>query len=265
MKPLATLFLFLTLGILNSNGQGKYVPQTLSDAIAFLKKDCPDSIKQRIKRISSDSIIYSVYPYVGSYKVVAEWTMAGDSNQGIKKFFSSREICYPFNQQRAVWVAFQQTLLGVRNATERTLNYYQQLERTWAKEDRVRYTTDSLRGYYIPTDLRDCIAQIDKMLPDSVKEQIRRTKPDAFFGESHLNLGMFLRNSWQLWMGSRLTKYFNDMGIENADTMSGVILAAYYQSLTVKDFSVADYEKKLAEKYEKYKRRRTTTLQKEKR
>ena len=249
----------MTLTGLHSYGQNKYVPVTLDDAITFLKKDCPDSIKQTIKLVSRDSIIYVVYPYVGSYKTIAEWTMTGDSTKGIKKYFSSHDIRYPFNQQCAVWFAFQQVLLGVQNATERTISHYQQLERQWAKEGAVRYTTDSLRGHYIPTDLRGCIVQIDKMLPDSVKEQIRRTKPEEFFGESHLNFGMYLRNSWQLWMGSRLTKYFNDMGIENADTMSGAILAAYYQYLTVKDFNVGDYEKRLAEKYVKYKRRRATT------
>jgi hypothetical protein len=240
-------------------GQDKYVPATLDDAIAFLEKDCPDSIKQRIKHVSPDSIIYVVYPYLGSYKRVAEWTMAGDSSQTIKKFFFSQNIRFPFNQQCAVWFAFGQTLRGVQNASERTLNYYQQLERKWAQEDSVRFTTDSLRGHYIPTDLRDCIVQIDKMLSDSVKEEIRRTKPGDFFGESHLNFGMYLRNSWQLWMGSRLTKYFNEIGIEHPDTMSGAILAAYYQSLTVKDFNVDDYKKRLAEKYGKYKKRKEAT------
>jgi hypothetical protein len=49
------------------------------------------------------------------------------------------------------------------------------------------------------------------------------------------------------------------MGIDHPDTMSGVILAAYYQSFTVKDFNVGAYEKKLAEKYGKYKSRKATT------
>ncbi len=258
MKPLIILFLSTTLIHLSANGQNKYVPVTLNDAIAYLKRECPDSIKQKIQQVSADSIIYIVYPYIGSYTTVAEWTMGGDSSQGIKQFLSSHNIRYPFNQQCAVWFAFQQTLLGVQNPTEQTLSFYQKMERKWAKEDRVRYTTDSLRGYYIPIDISDCIAQIEKMLPDTVNEQIRRTKTEDFLAESHHNFGMYLRNTWQLWMGSRLTNYFNELGIDHPDTMSGAILAAYYKFLTVEDFNVSDYEKKIAEKYGKYKGCRPT-------
>ena len=259
MKSLLILLLLMTFTVFNSNGQVKYVPATLNDAILFLLKDFPDSLKERIKHTKADSLLYVVYPYYGSYKIVSDWIIKGDTTKGIKKFLSERKINRPFNQQAVIFMALQKALLTKeKDAGKQAILFYQQLERKWNQEDGVRFTTDSLRGFYIPVDLQDCIVQIDKMLADSVKEQIRSTKPENFFGESHLNFGMYLRNSWQLWMGSRLTKYFNEIGIDHPDTMSGAILAAYYQSLTAKDFNVGDYEKRLTEKYGKYKRRRST-------
>jgi len=47
----------------------------------------------------------------------------------------------------------------------------------------------------------------------------------------HLSLGTWMRNSWGLWGGSRLSKWFNRHGIDNPEDMSGILLTSFWRSL----------------------------------
>ena len=47
----------------------------------------------------------------------------------------------------------------------------------------------------------------------------------------HLGLGMWMRNNWGLWGGSRLQKYFREKGIGDPEEMSSVILFLYWDWL----------------------------------
>lgn len=80
---------------------------------------------------------------------------------------------------------------------------------------------DSIEGFYIPKSLKDSHLVLDTMLNDSTKVLIANGE------ESHFNLGMYLRNSWGLWSGSRLKCYFELQGIEHPDHMSGMIIHTY--------------------------------------
>jgi hypothetical protein len=47
----------------------------------------------------------------------------------------------------------------------------------------------------------------------------------------HFGLGMWIRNNWGLWGGSRLSQYFNRLGIHHPDDMSGIILDSYWRKI----------------------------------
>jgi hypothetical protein len=51
---------------------------------------------------------------------------------------------------------------------------------------------------------------------------------------------MWIRNNWRLWGGSRLSKYFNDLGIFHPDDMSGIILNSYHRFLLGQDIKLDD-------------------------
>ena len=67
---------------------------------------------------------------------------------------------------------------------------------------------DSSETVYIPVDLPDCMLQLDTILTLENKELIRSLEEKDFLSRAHLSLGMWLRNNWGLWGGSRLQKYF---------------------------------------------------------
>lgn len=87
---------------------------------------------------------------------------------------------------------------------------------------------DSSKTVYIPIDLPDCMRQLDSILPPEDKELIRSLEEKNFLSRTHLALGMWIRNNWGLWAGSRLATYFDEQGIHHPDDMSGAILRCYY-------------------------------------
>ncbi len=99
---------------------------------------------------------------------------------------------------------------------------------------------DSIDGVYIPIDLNDCFKQIDGFWADSIKSQVRSMSEDEFTANAHFGIGMWMRNNWKLWGGSRLSKYFNDLGVFHPDDMSGIILTSYHRYLLGRDVKLEE-------------------------
>lgn len=97
---------------------------------------------------------------------------------------------------------------------------------------RVSYSDTSASGVYVPIDVDDAIVQIDSLLTDDQIEELRALESeDQFLGRTHLSLGMWLRNNWDLWRGSRLSAYFNERRVYHPEAISGVLLVSYYRHL----------------------------------
>lgn len=99
--------------------------------------------------------------------------------------------------------------------------------------DDVYSVVSRLEGKYIPADLEDAIKMLDKEL--DAKEKIRLRDSSDFF-DQHFGLGMWIRNNWGLWSGSRLKKYFLQHGYWDADYISGVIVGEYLEYLKGKPY-----------------------------
>lgn len=90
---------------------------------------------------------------------------------------------------------------------------------------------DSINGVYIPKDLKDSFSQINILWSDSVKIKVKAMKESDFVNNSHFGFGMWMRNNWGLWKGSRLFRYLNEKGLNHPDDMSSVILTSYHRHL----------------------------------
>jgi hypothetical protein len=108
------------------------------------------------------------------------------------------------------------------------------------ENDKIRFTKDSINGRYIPKDLEDCFRQIDSFWSDSTKNEIKLQSEHEFAANAHFGFGMWMRNNWKLWGGSRLSKYFNEKGIDHPDDMSGIILDSYHRHLTGKEIKLQE-------------------------
>jgi hypothetical protein len=88
-------------------------------------------------------------------------------------------------------------------------------------------------GVYIPTDIYDAIRELEKMLHPTLIEEIKNCSgKNELVGEYHYSLGMWMRNNWGLWQGSRLAQYLASIGHGyEADYMSGFILECFWRHL----------------------------------
>ena len=86
---------------------------------------------------------------------------------------------------------------------------------------------EHIEGVYIPKDLEEVWAVLEKKLSVEDRQRLKDITEDDMIS-FHFSRGMGIRNSWGLWRGSRLSKYFNDLGIHHPDDMSGIILKTFW-------------------------------------
>jgi len=127
-----------------------------------------------------------------------------------------------------------------------------QLARREREEDRVkqrqefekRLTLERINGVYIPANLGECFSELDRLLSEVDRNEMRALGQRDDMIRYHLSLGMWMRNKWGLWGGSRLLKYFRDHGISHPEEMSSIILYHYHDWLTDKKNTWRDWESK---------------------
>lgn len=95
----------------------------------------------------------------------------------------------------------------------------------------LRLTADSINGVYIPRDIEDCFLQLDTLLSPRDLQTIRNYESCDKMNNLHFSLGMWIRNNWGLWIGSRLQQYCLKRGLNHPDDMSGKILDLYWDYL----------------------------------
>jgi len=106
----------------------------------------------------------------------------------------------------------------------------------------VDKTEQPPKEIYIPKDLDDCFAQLKKLLkPEDIEKMRVGTEDDMT--QYHMGLGMWMRNNWGLWGGSRLAAWFNAQGINHPDDMSGIILDSFWRYLNGKPIKLDEQVK----------------------
>jgi hypothetical protein len=94
-----------------------------------------------------------------------------------------------------------------------------------------RVAEEMIDGVYIPKDLKECLSELDKLLQEVDKQEIKALEKREDMIQYHLGLGTWMRNNWRLWGGSRLRTYFTTRGINDPEEMSWVVLSHYYDWL----------------------------------
>lgn len=245
MRTTILIFTLTVLTTFNLFGQNK-LPKNLKQTVQYLDKDCSDSIKNKIKTIHQDSLAYAVYPFAKTepyknYKTIFDWTSDENSNPKIIKYLENKGI---FDDHSEVLLyAFRQYLLNGKINEKEILNKCIEDQKKSEEKDKIKFITDTINGIYIPKDLDDCFKQINSFWNDSTKTKVKNWKEDEFTGKVHLSFGMWMRNNWQLWGGSRLSKYFSDLGIHHPDDMSGIILDSYHRYLNKTDIKLDEQVK----------------------
>jgi hypothetical protein len=105
----------------------------------------------------------------------------------------------------------------------------EQIEERKAYEQRI--IADTINGFYIPKNIEESFHELNRILKSKDIETIKNLKSRDEMIQYHHGLGMWLRNNWGLWGGSRLQQYFLRKGITHPDNMTGLLLPYYYDWL----------------------------------
>lgn len=261
MKNIIIISILLILSIAKLNGQVfSKTPKNVNQAIEELDKKLSIETKVRLMQIASDSLIIWYKDSKTEFDVMDEWffkwtrrSITKDARLG--KYYKRKGLKIPYDMIEVVLRTYQAKLKGTLVNHDQILKPFQIRQQKHNEEDIIRFFTDSLRGIYIPENLDDCIKTLDKIYTDSVKIEIAKLSESEYSSGNHLfGIGIWMRNNWQLWGGSRLSKYFNQIGIYHPDDMSGIIMDSYHRYLNNEEIRLDEQVKTYQEYWKKMKK-----------
>jgi hypothetical protein len=90
----------------------------------------------------------------------------------------------------------------------------------------------------LPANLDEALIQLEQVLNEEDLNYIRSSTTEDAMNIFHFSLGMSIRNNWRLWKDGALKNWFNIIGIQHADDMSGIILTSFWRKLHNKPIDV---------------------------
>ena len=190
---------------------------------------------------------FSVSGYLaqnGNFEVVSLEADAALPKEKILAFFQShRFVVNAIPSALEKWYLDDQYFY-FRKLNDRIARQEKRQEQIQQRQEYARrLTLESINGVYMPKDLGESFIELDKTLKEVDSKEMQALPNRDEMIRYHHGLGMWLRNNWGLWGGSRLQKYFTDKGVTHPDDMSGIILWHYYDWLTGKRETWKEWEK----------------------
>ena len=238
MKNKTFIAILLLLSFNKLNGQiFSESPRNINHAVEILDENLHQKTKNKIVNTASDSLLFLHKNSRDDFEIMRDWffklnrkSIYKDTRLG--KYYEKKGLKIPNDMIEVVLITYQRKLKGLSINHEETLKPFKIRQLKYDQEDKIRLTSDSLRGIYIPEDLNDCFRTLDEIYSDSIKIEITKMTESDYSSGNHLfGIGIWMRNNWQLWGGSRLSKYFSQIGIYHPDDMSGIIMTSYHRYL----------------------------------
>ncbi len=234
MKKILIILIFITNQSFSQNlldQQDIYsikIPKNITECFKTLDVTLGDIDRGMIKRLAEDSIV-THNDFTNGMDFFHAWKIYDGSV--LTKYFNKKGLKGSSEIYETILVSYHRYL----NKEKIDLPGQILKHQTKQKEDLEYYKSiilkDSINGVYIPKDLKDCFLQLDKLLSSEDRETIKGLKSKDETNDFHHGLGMWLRNSWHLWGGSRLQQYMLKKKVNHPDEMSSIILSFYHDWL----------------------------------
>ena len=240
---LTIIFCFISVSVFGQTEVKKpsiydyHIPKNFEECFMLLDKTMPDDEIELIRTLSEDSIWLHPKFYSGADFFYA-WKISSGSK--ITKCMGKKVKDEALGIYIIILNLYHRYLNNENIELIELIENYKKLKQERNEIYLSIMQADTLDGIYIPKDLEDCFKQIDSFWGDSTKNEIQKMTEKTFSGMSYLSFGMWMRNNWCLWGGSRLSKYFNDLEIYHPDDMSGIILDSYYRYVNNADIKLEE-------------------------
>lgn len=212
------------------------VPSTIDEALKQMLLRMDNFEKNYMRSLNEGSVV-GEFLYAGhDPHFYINWHLQDRNESPLVVYFAEHNITDSYDAYEVLLRACHKRLNGLLVNVDQIMQDIVKQRENYKREYTLRMTSDSLHGIYIPKDLLDCFAQLDRLLTKEDRQQIKslRDKSEAS-KECNGNLGKLIRTNWGLWGGSRLQKYFMERSIDRPENMSAVILEYYYEWLNEKN------------------------------
>jgi len=204
------------------------IPKNIEQCFKLLDKTMSENEKFLIKTLPEDSIYFHEEFQYGADFFHA-WKLYDGSK--LTKYFNKKGLSTSHEVYETILISYHRYLNNQEIDLSKQVEKYQNLRQKEYESYLIKIEKDSINGIYIPKNLDDCFIQLDNMLSEEDKQSIKQLENKKETIKFHHVLGMWIRNNWGLWGGSRLQKYFMEKNITQPDTMSALILESYYDWL----------------------------------
>jgi len=208
--------------------KGFYIPKNIIECNQQLDKTLGKKAKDKLKKVDENRL-----DKVNGFFVISEW-FDTDSTR-LANYFKDYSIIDWEERDLLIILSYHRQLNGksfdINYETQKLNHKRDSVNLLREAEYKVNIKADSIDGVFIPTNLNSCFVQLDKLLNDTLKQNIKSKKTEIDLAEYHFGLGLWMRNNWGLWGGSRLQVYFQNKNVKHPDNMSGLILVAYNKYL----------------------------------
>jgi len=92
-----------------------------------------------------------------------------------------------------------------------------------------RITQKYLNGVYIPKNLDDALAELDKRMTPQARQKFRAMSEEQVKSKVHFSFGRWMIRNWGFYEGSRLSHYVRSMKIYHPDDMARFLILAYHR------------------------------------
>ncbi|MDZ4149354.1 MAG: DUF6794 domain-containing protein [Flavobacteriaceae bacterium] len=204
------------------------IPKNLESCFDILDKTLTDKEIDIAKNYPEDSIYFNK-----EFKYGADFFHAWKLYEGsrLTEYFNKQGLFGSHEIYETILISYHRYLNNIPIDLNKQIDKYKAKQEEENQEYLKRLELDSINGVYIPKDIKDCFITLDSMLSKSDIDSIKSLSDREETIKYHLGFGMWLRNNWGLWGGSRLQKYFLDRDIKHPDSMSALILKYYYDWL----------------------------------
>ncbi|WP_139920451.1 DUF6794 domain-containing protein [Hymenobacter sp. DG01] len=235
------------------NEHGFYIPQNLTEANEQLDKVLTEKAKAKFRRLTP-----SDFENISGLFILGEWELGEletDANsrlvQYLNTYVNTKQEAYGYEgwqvRRHLVLLSYlrhlQHSPFDLAVEAKKLAAKGDSVARVIEQQNQRNLVADSIQGIYIPRNLADSFVQLDKMLAEPIKEQLRHPDPEYGLAKFHFGLGLWMRNNWGLWGDSRLQQYFEELNITHPDDMSGVLLKSYSDYLNGKPLDENQYRR----------------------
>lgn len=246
IDPRLLLISILSLLTISAIGQTKAIdiydlpiPKNLDKCFSILDKTLSESEIIAVKTTPEDSICYHE-EFIHKADFFHAWKLYDGSR--LTKHFNKKGLVGSFEIYEAILISYQRYLNQIPIDLDGQIKKYQEIQRKEYEEYLEQFDKDTIDGIYIPINMEDCFNSLNLLLSkadiDTIKSLPNREETIMY----HHSLGMWIRNNWGLWKGSRLQRYFINRKITHPDSMSSTILEFYYDWLNGKNEDWFEFE-----------------------